>query len=245
MISNLKDINSFQKGVFLIPNIEYKNVMPNLYRTNFTTRALITNILKNNYFNIIDSVFDIEYNKMNDTDLMKYLENSIRAKIKKYLVNPDDTLLISIFNSIQIWGGNSARMFYLKNGFESNFDLSSYKNAILILRSENESSLYEVIKLFKNIKKMNIAYASKHFSFWTSDFNGFGNKKQLPILDRLINNLVYGKSNQPDYRHYENYINDMCEISNKLKIEINIIERTLFNFADTIDGREWIRRRIG
>jgi hypothetical protein len=242
MIMKIEEISTLQRGEFKIPNLNYTSEMPSLQRERFTTRALITNIKKHNNSNIID----FDYQDKNDIELIKYLQDSIQEKINKYLVTPDDSLLKSIFNSIQIWGGNSARMFYLKNGFEKNFDLKAYKDSILILRSGKENSLSEAIKLFKKIKYINIAYASKHFSFWTSDYKGFGddNKKQLPILDRLINNLVYGKSSQPDYRHYEKYINDMKIISEQLQIDVNVIERTLFNYADANEGREWIRRRL-
>ena len=246
MIVNLDYLKNSEKGEFLIPDINYNDSMPELYREKFTTRALIKNILNHSTSNLIDSVFDVDYNLKTDIELIGYLENIINQKIKNYLITNDENLLISIFNSIQIWGGNSARMFYFKNGFEKNFNLNSYKEAVLILRSGKKDSFLNAIESFKKMQKINIAYASKHFSFWTSDLIGFEYKypQQLPILDRLINNLVYGKSNQPDYRHYKKYVNDMFEISNYLKIDIQIIERNLFNFADTEEGKNWIKIRL-
>ncbi len=246
MIASIDDVKSTQKGEFLIPNLNYSVEMPSLKRERFTTKALITNIINHNNYNIIDSIFKFNYNEKNDLELIHYLEENINKEINEYLINREDSLLKSIFNSIQIWGGNSARMFYFNNGFERNFDLNSYKAVVNCLRSGVENSYLGAIESFKKIRNINIAYASKHFSFWTADYKGFdhSNNIQLPILDRLINNLVYGVSNQPDYRHYKKYVNDMKKISSQINIDINSIERTLFNYADTDKGKEWIKKRL-
>lgn len=94
---------------------------------------------------------------------------------------------------------------------------------------------------------MNIAFASKHFSFWTADFQGRinKNKRQLPILDSIIFKLVYGKKYQPSYRNYNRYLGDMYEFVSKHDgITVGSLERQLFNFADTAEGREWIEERL-
>lgn len=236
---------SKEKLNFNLPNFKFVNELKPLQRVNFTTRSLIKNLENHGYKNIINDVFK-EINGKNDSEIINDLEKNIQNKISLYLKNPNDELLVLIFHSIQIWGGNTVRQFYFNDGFNKNFHLESYKKTISIIRDDKKNSLSDAINEYRNIRQTNIAFASKHFSFWTKDFNSDMNsiQKQLPILDRLIFTLVYGKNIQPDYRHYINYVNDIYSAVEKLNVSIQNIERQLFNFADTLEGKKWIDERI-
>ena len=215
MIINLENsrIDNLSPGEFAIPSLDYKDDLPSLKRERYTTRALITNLLNNNYSDILESVLPIDYNDFKDDQLLKHLEFTIIKKINEYNENGQEDILIEIFHSIQIWGGNTARRFYLNNGVEQNFKIKSYKDGIVYLKN---GQLDKAICSFREIKQMNIAFASKHFSFWTRSLQGVENKKsrQLPILDRLINNVCFGRNSQPDYRHYSNYVENIYFVIN-------------------------------
>lgn len=231
---------------FIIPDFDLQIEVPNLNREIFTTRALITNIINSGYENIINTVLPNNFRDLDDITLITILSDSINQSINDYLEDPSDDLLTNIFHSIQIWGGNSARMFYFNQGVEVNFDLNGYKTGVNFLRA---GDVNQAINSFRdNIRQMNIAYASKHFSFWTNDFQGIDihGQKQLPILDRLINNLVYGNNNQPTYQNYLQYVNDMYIAVDNIDFPITVfsLERQLFNFADTLEGRKWIHNRL-
>ena len=234
-----------KKLSFKLPDLSFENELKILQRKNFTTKSLITNLEKHGYKKIINSVFEGVHGK-NDSEIINNLEQSIINKIKLHIKNPNDELLLLIFHSIQIWGGNTVRQFYFNDGFNRNFNLESYKKAISYIRNDKENLLTKAIGEFKNIGQTNIAFASKHFSFWTRDFQSELNsfQKQLPILDRLIFSLVYGKNTQPDYKHYNIFVNDIYLASNKMNVSIQNLERQLFNFADTQEGKQWINSRI-
>lgn len=228
---------------FELPDINFQPVTPPLQRDKYTTRAMISNLRNKGYEDILQSVFPIQIDQMTDQQLIEWLTNNIQVLVAQYIQQPSDGLLYTIFHSIQIWGGNSARMFYFNNGAEQNFDLDAYRNALPALRN---GDVVTAIGLFReNIHRMNIAFASKHFSFWTGDLQGLVNMgpKQLPILDRLIYRVVYGVNRQPDYRHYLRFVNEMYdEIQQMNGVTIQNLERQLFNFADTEAGIQWMNR---
>lgn len=144
---------------------------------------------------------------------MDWLTKTIHESTNQYNQEASDELQIKIFHSIQIWGGNSAKMFYSRNGgVENNFDLQACNEAATKLRSGNVNA---AIKLFQNnIRQMNIAFASKQFSFWTYNLKGIKNEgpQQLPVLFRLIFNVVYGSNRQANYRHYSRFLNEMYSV---------------------------------
>ena len=228
---------------FQLPPIKFQIEAPDLNRTKYTTRALLTNLHKRDYDHIIQAV--LPENVINDDTqhLMNWLSNAISERIIQYNQQPDDNLLEIIFHSIQIWGGNSARGFYLNKGVEHNLNLHKYRQGV---DSIKRGDIFNAIALFKtNIRQMNIAFASKHFSFWTSDLQGRINKgpRQLPILDRLLFKMVYKRKLQPSYRHYLQFVDDIYNAVNEREnITVHSLERQLFNFADTIEGRAWMNR---
>jgi hypothetical protein len=233
------------KGVFGIPKLPYSEFVPELYRNRFTTRALIANLNNSGASNIVNEILPKDYLGYNDKDLIKTLEeqivNQIRAITNLDLIS--DKQLELIFHSIQIWGGNTARGFYLRNGgFNNNFNINFYRNG---LKSLISGDIISAINSFKELGQMNIAFASKHFSFWSKSAQGTDNYgfRQFPILDSIIFKLAYGKVN-PNYRHYVQYLNDIYDECAKLKIDVHSLERQLFNFSDTSQGRIWMENRI-
>lgn len=233
------------KGVFGIPKLQYSESVPELSRNRFTTKALISNLKNSGSSEIVNEILPKDYLVYNDIDLIKTLEEQIIKQIKA-ITNLDlisDSQLELIFHSIQIWGGNTARGFYLRNGgFNNNLDIKSYRNG---LKSLISGDIICTIYSFNKLKQMNIAFASKHFSFWSRSAQGSDNKgfRQLPILDSIIFKLAYGKVS-PHYRHYVRYLEDIYEECSKLKISVHSLERQLFNFSDTSEGRIWMKNRM-
>lgn len=229
---------------FAIPNVNYKALMPNLERTRYTTKNMITNLNNTGFEDVLNLILPNDYESKNPNEIVGFLFDSTLKKIKTYLEDRNDELLLEIFHTIQLWGGNAGRNIYIMGTFDSNFKIESYKESVDMLRSGNPE---KAIDAFKNIKQINIAFASKHFSFWSYDLQGTKNKsaRQLPVLDRLINELVYGVKNQPTYSNYMEYLSDMYSIVNKVDAgSVHNLERQLFNFADTEEGKNWILNRL-
>lgn len=227
--------------MFEVPPIDFQVNTPILLRRKYTTRRIMTLLRNRGHASIVEQVIPNAEKYQNDQDLMAWLSENISLMIRKYLKTENEELIENIFHSIQIWGGSEARHYYLNN---ENLNIQAYRKAILNARN---GELCEAIRLFRqNIFYFNIAFASKHFSFWTTDQKSNINDgpRQLPILDSIIFKLLYGRK-YPDYRHYSNYLKDIYKF-----IEVNphltahSIERHLFNFADTEMGKEWITRRI-
>lgn len=230
---------------FKIPSLSLSSEVEPLVRQQYTIRALLTNIENNSNENIINMVFpDGNILEKSDQEVMSWLTNRIHERIDLYNSKPNDDLLLTIFHSIQVWGGNTARAFYFNDGANKNLKLDGYKSAVNYLRNGDVNKAVELFR--KSVNSMNIAFASKHFSFWTADFQGRinENKRQLPILDGIIFKLVYGQ-NSPNYSHYNRYLVDMYKFVSKHEgITVGSLERQLFNFADTAEGRQWIKQRL-
>jgi hypothetical protein len=240
--------NQIEVGHFAIPKLNYFQDIPELNRERYTIRAMITNLRNQGYAELINQILPFDFIQLSDQQLIEQIEKSIVKQIdaccNKGINSITATELNTIFHLIQIWGGNTGRSFYFRSngGLDRNFNIESYRNAVVgILSGDVDKAIY----FFKELRQINIAFASKHFSFWTRSFQGFKQQGtiQLPILDRLIFNLTYGKSAQPDYRHYSKYLNSMYQASAELGISVLSIERQLFNFADTKEGKEWSNNR--
>jgi len=243
-IVELSQVNKLLRGQFAVPKLDYIDTTPELNRRNYTIRAIVTNLINQGYEDIIADVLPKNYAKLEDQILMEELEESILNKINNRNPVMTDTELSTIFHAIQIWGGNTARAFYFKEngGVENNFRVEAYRKAIdSILSGEIENA----IGYFNELNKINIAFASKHFSFWTRSIQNSDNNgpRQLPILDSLTFKITYGKPT-PNYRLYEHYLFNMYEVSAQIGITIHSLERQLFNFADTEKGKEWISQRL-
>lgn len=244
MIVEASQVETLKKGQFAIPKLNYTKEIPALNRRNYTIRGLVTNLINQGYEAIIDNILPKNHAELRDQVLMKELENSILNKINNYNHLMTDTELSAIFHAIQIWGGNEARAFYFREngGVENNFKVEAYRKAISsILAGEIKNA----IEHFNELNQINIAFASKHFSFWTRNFQNrdINGPRQLPILDSLTFKITYGKLS-PNYRHYETYLFNMYELSSQIGITIHSLERQLFNFADTEKGRKWILERL-
>ncbi|WP_019037729.1 hypothetical protein [Psychroflexus tropicus] len=240
-----KSIVMLKQKKFAIPKLNYASLKPNLDRRKYTTKAMITNLKKKGFENTINNILPNGYLDIEQNEIINFLFNSIVENVNLYLQERDDKLLMEIFHSIQLWGGNTGRNIYTMGSFNSNFDLQAYKESVQMVRNGNPE---KAINALKKMKQINIAFASKHFSFWSHDLQGKDNDsaRQLPILDRLINELVYGIEKQPTYSDYLNYLSDMYKVINKIDSEITVhnLERQLFNFADTDEGEYWKLYRL-
>lgn len=233
---------------FDLPQIEFVINPPRLEKNKYSTKALITNLKNRGLHQIIDEVFPQKINLENQRDLVFSMEEWIINDIELVKNNQlfgDERLLNKIFHSIQIWGGNEARLFYFQDPVKNNFDVIKYGQAAKYLQS---GEIQKALLIFQQFSQMGIAFASKHFSFWTKSLQGFKNEgaRQLPILDKLIFQLTYG-DNSPNFRHYIKYLEDIylsLESQGIDRLTVHSLERQLFNFADTEEGKSWIKNKI-
>jgi hypothetical protein len=227
--------------MFELPPIDYRPGVPELLRDRYTTRSLLTYLRGHGRVNIANQAVPGHFNT--DQELMNWLSENISTMIQEFLIvpNPPVGLAESIFHSIQIWGGFEARRFYIHN---NTIDVSHYINSMRLARAGDAVGANVLLR--HNYRYFNISFASKHYAFWTSDLPSTQNEgpRQLPILDSLLFGLAYGSA-YPDYRHYSAYLVDMYQfIGQYQNLTVHSLERQLFNFADTPEGRNWINYRL-
>lgn len=226
----------------ILPDIRFTSVTPELKRKNFTIRGIIGTLKKPLGSDYLESLLPDNYENLTDHILIKELADSINLNIQATIESNDFSdfkMIRSIFDKIQIWGGIWGGNPYLKaGGINKNLSIQHYVSGIQEIRTGNYVAANKVFR--EGIKIFNIAFASKHYSFWTSDLQGIKNEgpRQLPILDSLINKLCYNQFNQPNYKDYDQYVEDIynarlfIKSTQSVDLTIQSLERQLFNYAD-------------
>lgn len=247
LIFNLKneinEVEKLKKRQFAIPKLDWENKVPFLVGKN-TLAQMITNMSKYGFENIIKSV----RKKINEEITVSSIELLIEKEIKNYLENQSTEKLIFIFHLIQIWGGNTGRMFYFKG---AKVDFIEYKNLITsVLKFSSPTEIISELKNFvnsKNTKYLNIAFATKHISLWQRFGTEF--KNPLPIYDSIIAKNIMGvvthnrKKNSwsgftnNDWISLELYWENMINVSQMENTSTATIERQIFNFFRDKDWR--------
>ena len=153
------------------------------------------------------------------------------------------SLLEDIFHKIQLWGGITGRNIYVMGGgFSQNFEIAKYEatvHAILkgIKSGTDASNLSEELIIDDlRIRQFGIAFASKHYSFWSQGL--------LPIFDDQMSKGVYGKT-PPKKEEYPGYVELVEAAAGKKSVPTRSFERHLFNFFQSDDGQDnWIKIRV-
>lgn len=235
MIIKLEDLTKYKPGDTLFPDIPYDDI--DLTRKSTTIRAAYTNISNCGQVEYLDELKNI-WNPTGDINwqnlMLSHMEGKILEMIQEFNMKPkNDFLLKKIFVWIQLWGGNTSRGFFLKayGGFDNNFDSNAYSNAIQSLIDNPLHSL----KLLNSMNRMGSSFATKHLNFWSN--------KELPIYDNIIAMIVFGRLPSNKVVHYEEYLGALNELSASLGKPKWQIERSLFNYYDSKEGREWFKYR--
>jgi len=232
---NEQVIRNLKLGEITFPEINY-NQFEKLNRTKTTILAAYSNIQQHGpseFLNNLnwDSKGDIEW----QNEMLEFLYETINQLITEYRKFPSDNLLEKIFTYIQLWGGNAGRGIYVNGDrWLGNFDLTVYKKGVsLVLNSDYQSAL----KVLNSIKQMGISFSTKHIHFWSQGSE--------PIFDSIISKIVFGrkKPNANEYSHYIESIDKLIGEIDNPEITRMKVERTLFNWSETIDGKNWINYR--
>ncbi len=227
---NLELISNLMKDEIAFPEIEYKD--QELFRNKTTLKAAFTNINKGALkLYLSDLNWEVNGNTEWQNKMLNNLSKDIFKMIDQWKVKNDPELLTKIFIYIQLWGGNTSRGFFKNNGFQSNFNLENYtKGAKLALINDSESLFY-----FTRLNQVGISFASKHMYFWSN--------KSLPIYDNIVAMIIFGRLPQNKSKHYKEYILSLERVSLIKGVSSNIIERSIFNWYETVSGKKWFEIR--
>jgi hypothetical protein len=229
--NDLASISNLKPNEIAYPDIDYEDQI--LVRAKTTLKAAYTNIENTEAAKYLNDLSDV-WNSNGGIDwqnkILNILQKDIFTSIKKHSETKDKELLKKIFVYIQLWGGNTSRGFFLRNGgFSQNFNEIIYLKSINYIK-KNESA--KALKELLNINQVGISFATKHLFFWS---NG-----TLPIYDNIIAMLVFGRKPKNSLQDYSEYIDALNKMSIKMSKKTSSIERSLFNWADTQDGKKWI-----
>ena len=188
-------------------------------------KTMKSNLEKKGYGDLTKKYFDKDIT----ISCISRFEETIKKIVESFYKN---NLIISpeeLFHTIQLWGGGEGRYIYVKGGgFKENFNPKSYVELInSSFNSTNVGNLLNEINKFNNLNKfINVAFITKHTRFLTLQNKEFSG---LPIYDSVMSkNLMSEK--YANLKHLEEYWKNMIEISNSKKIQLDVLERILFNY---------------
>ena len=132
--------------------------------------------------------------------------------------------------------------FTYPTGFFNNFSVDQYLSLTRICKELKLCSKEDSVRTAKRLSNKNlkipylgIAFASKHYKFWTMD--------NLPILDSILNKGVLGRFNAPQFNKYPEFVDLMIDASQAASVRLACFERRLFNFFQSKQGERWIKLR--
>lgn len=154
--------------------------------------------------------------------------NSIFDHINSFNINyPDDEILLTIFDLIQVWGGITGRRPYIKDVKRRDIDYWKkfyFEGVNHSLKDDPRNAL----KNFCSIPGVGASFAPKHLRFWSNKY---------PILDTRISLILCGntnllkinKNNVSKYDDFISLINILAEQFNTKSILD--VEKALFAFS--------------
>jgi hypothetical protein len=251
-VANIELVNLCD-GKLKFPNLKYNGGLDPIApssRLSKSLRAICSNLRKkgfNDAVNIFARLNKIdELNHIQMAQLHTELSATISAKITaiKDGGEYDEDSLCEVFHLIQLWGGNTGRNIYLKNGgFAANWCYESYKKIAQICIGAQGSEIYNTIpaldRHLKKIQNWGLAFASKHYSFW----NAAGADHHLAIFDSVLCNGLFGVKT-PNSRMYLEYLKKLVLYKQQHTTPIQNIERKLFNYFQSVEGAVWIAVRM-
>ena len=235
-------LTGLPKGCPAFPKIDYENENIPLEDTTRLRKSIsgIQSILRGKGLGNLVERMQI---KGSAADQCEWTQNRISTLIKEFNGSADCETLYEIFHCIHLWGGASGRNIYVMNGgFENNFSAARYLKISRICKKLNRYSKEDSARAAKRLSDKNlkipylgIAFASKHYKFWTMD--------NLPILDSILNKGVLGRFNAPQFNKYPEFVDLMFDASQAASVRLACFERRLFNFFQSKQGERWIKLR--
>jgi hypothetical protein len=222
------EISKLQRHNIAFPNITFSN--QELQRTQTTLKGAYTLISNSGLSKYLE---DLNWNNDGDIEwqnnMLKHLSIEILKMIEKWKKDENSELLKKIFMYIQLWGGNTSRGFFIKRngGFDCNYNEQGYKTGVEESIKEDTQSLVS----FCNLNQVGISFATKHMYFWSN--------KKLPIYDNIIAMIIFGRMPQNNVKHYQQYTESLKEMGKIKNIGTSLIERSIFNWYETENGKRW------
>lgn len=234
--TSLDEISHLAKGEIAFPLIDYTAILPLDLKSSTLQEAytLISARVDPSYLeglNWRDKEGTSWHNEM-----LEQLSDNIYSMIEDYEKCPSEFLMTKIFIWIQLWGGNSGRgIFVMKEKWPKNFNPKLYENAI---KQTKEGNYISALKTLNQLTSVSTAFSTKHIHFWS--------KADAPIYDRIIGSIVFGrdKISDKEYPKYMQALDDLGIELNTSEISQSSVERNLFNWANTKDGKQWISLRL-
>lgn len=231
--TNLQLIQQLQQDDIALPEIDYsKNVTLNLVST--TLHAAYKTISD---YVCQEFLSDLEWEDNGDiqwqNNMLQQLSDNIYAMIAAYRDKPNDHLLTKIFIWIQLWGGNTGRNVFVKGqGWPNNFVIKTYLEAVSQIQNQQYIAALQTLNQMYGVST---AFASKHIHFWSGG--------DAPIYDSIIAAIVFGRKQSQvrpnEYPIYISALDKLIEELNDNNVTRSSIERNLFNWADTQQGKLW------
>tara|TARA_B100001109_G_C18757557_1_gene424433 strand:- start:75 stop:758 length:684 start_codon:yes stop_codon:yes gene_type:complete len=189
-------------------------------------KTMRTNLERKGFSNITKKYFG---NDITTSSISKF-EETIKKNIKNFYNGEATISTEELFHIIQLWGGGEGRYIYVRgDGFNSNFDVNSYKNLISASFFSNSiEKLFLEIEKFNNLNKyINVAFITKHTRFLTIQNKTFSG---LPIYDSEMS-VKFMHEEKPNIKDLKEYWRGMMSISEEEDINLLDLERTLFNYV--------------
>lgn len=230
-----------RRNEIAFPDIPFKDEP--LWKKRTTLKAAYTNI--NKYEDAVKYLSDLsdEWKKKGDIEWQNEMLNKIEKDIRLFIDDFDDNIedLKKIFIYIQLWGGSNGRGFFDGKGgnFESKFDKRIYRDAINAVKVDatKEENIRKGLCSLLALNQIAMSFATKHIYFWS--------KKELPIFDNIISNIVFGRKIRcHNINDYLKYVAASKKVSDLKGVDSHQIERSLFNWANTEDGKRWVDLRM-
>jgi len=230
---NLDEINKLKKNEIAFPHIDFTS--QELTRAKTTIKAAYTNIINGDakmFLKDLNSDWEVDGDIVWQNKMLNQLQKDIFNMIDLWKTKPNAELLSKIFVYIQLWGGNTSRNFFNRNGgFNSNFNDIIYRNAVNSILIGNKDCVQTSLAELMKLNQMGISFATKHMFFWSN--------KMMPVYDNIIAMQVFGRTPQKRVSHYTEYLQALKSLSKDNGKRTDIIERSIFNWYDTIAGQKW------
>jgi hypothetical protein len=240
---NDDEISKLAKGDFAIPNLNWNSEITLLIGGSDSIKGMATNMERNGYENQIRNL----KNEIGSDLDAEIISKKIKDEINEFENNSKDNI-IDIFHLIQLWGGRSARQFYLKKCQINKIFYTDFVE-VITKTDDIQKIILATEKLVIATSQFNVSFITKHVSFWQKYSKN--SRIKLPIYDNIIALNIMGRFNTVkgklightynDFKFLEKYWIGMVEVSKELNVPINNIERQIFNFFRSGTSKSWPR----
>lgn len=238
------DCAGLNNGQFAIPELDWNTDMPNIISGESSVMAMKTNMANAGLNELMEYVDTRLGGNITPNSVARLVKESIKSFLQKG--ERDD--LINSFHLIQLWGGRAGRMIYLQ---KVTIDFDKYENFVKVVTSSDDidKCLNATREFIDATDRLNISFATKHVSLWQQYSNS---NLVLPIYDNIMALNIMGRYQLDKQKRkmgltfnkfddLKVFWENMIAVANHLNIDVEVIERTLFNFFRNGTPSSWKR----